>query len=44
MLPESILKSWLLSVNFEKYTSIYLWEDQSLHLKRWTVIGPPISL
>ena len=34
-----ILKIWLLSVNFEKFTPINLWMDQSQHFKRSTVIG-----
>ena len=34
----------LLSVNFEKFTSVNLWTDQSQHFKRSTVIGPPLSL
>ena len=29
MLTKSILKIWLLLVNFEKFTSINLWTDQS---------------
>ena len=31
-------------LNFEKFTSINLWKDQSQHFKRSTVIGPSISL
>ena len=41
MLTKPILKIWLLSVNFEKFTSIYLWTDQSQHFKPSTVIGSP---
>ena len=37
MLTKSILKIWLLSVNFEKFTSVNLWTDQSQHFKRSTV-------
>ena len=29
MITKSVLKIWLLSVNFEKFTSINLWTDQS---------------
>ena len=36
MLTKSILKIWwLLSVNFEKFTSINLWTSRNF--KRWTV-------
>ena len=42
MLTKSIVKIWLLSVNFEKFTSINLWTDQSQHFKRSTVIGPSV--
>ena len=44
LLTKSVLKIWLLSINFEKFTSINLWTDQSQHFKRSTVIGPFISL
>ena len=44
MLTKSILKIWSLSVNFDKFTSINLWTDQSQDFKRSTVIGPSISL
>ena len=40
MPTKSILKIWLLPVNFEKFTSINLWTDKSQHFKRSTVIGP----
>ena len=33
MLTKSILKIWLLSVNFEKFASINLWGDQP-----WTAL------
>ena len=44
MKTKSFLKIWLLSVNFEKFTSINLSRDQSQHFKRSTVIGPSIRL
>ena len=44
MLSKSILKILLLSFDFEKFTSMNLWTDQSQHFKRSTVIGPSISL
>ena len=36
MLTKSILKIWLLSINFKKFNSINLWMDQSEHFMHWT--------
>ena len=44
MLTKPILKIWLLSVNFEKFTSITFCGDQSQLFKRSTVIGQFIEV